>query len=181
MARVVVVSGPPGAGKSTVAAMLAETGLRELGVHLHTDAFYTCIRKGYVEPWLPEAQHQNIAVMQASAAATRAYALMGYDVYVDGIIGPWYLDPWSQLSEEGQFDVRLVFLRPPVEVTIDRALQRTGTGALRNEPTIRMMWGFFADLGFLERCAFNTEGMDAGETVVRLQAALDAGDFRPSP
>ena len=30
-------------------------------MHLHTDDFYTYVRKGFVAPWLPAAQAQNIA------------------------------------------------------------------------------------------------------------------------
>ena len=51
--------GPPGAGKSTVAAPVA-AGF-ERSVHLHTDDFYAWIARGYVEPWRPSRYDQNTA------------------------------------------------------------------------------------------------------------------------
>ena len=70
---ILIISGPPGAGKSTVARRLAET--RDgLAVHVPTDAFYNAILSGYVAPWLAESHQQNITVTQAIAAAGGAPA-----------------------------------------------------------------------------------------------------------
>ena len=39
-----------------------------------------------------------------------------YEVYVDGIIGPWFLKPWIQLARAGM-DVRYIVLRPDEPTT----------------------------------------------------------------
>ncbi|MGH6971012.1 MAG: AAA family ATPase, partial [Caulobacteraceae bacterium] len=44
-APILIVSGPPGAGKTTLARHLAETASGK-AVHLRTDDFYGAIRKG---------------------------------------------------------------------------------------------------------------------------------------
>ena len=31
---------------------------------------------------------------------TTAYARGGYDVIVDGIVGPWFLEPWLNIVQE---------------------------------------------------------------------------------
>lgn len=50
---VIVITGPPGAGKSTVAGLVADRF--EAAVLLPADEFWGFIRRGHVAPWLPEA------------------------------------------------------------------------------------------------------------------------------
>jgi adenylate kinase family enzyme len=49
-----ILTGPPGAGKSTVARLVTDDAPRP-AVHLRTDSFYVWIRTGFVAPYLPEA------------------------------------------------------------------------------------------------------------------------------
>ncbi|HEY0001024.1 MAG TPA: AAA family ATPase [Actinoplanes sp.] len=87
---VIILTGPPAAGKTTVAALLAADAGSPT-VHLTTDLFYRSIRTGFVLPFLPDAQRQNEVVIEAIVAT---FARGGYDVVVDGIIGPWFLPPF---------------------------------------------------------------------------------------
>lgn len=57
---VVVLTGPPGAGKSTVARVLADRFMPS--VHLHTDDFWHYIRRGWIAPYLPEAHRHPAAL-----------------------------------------------------------------------------------------------------------------------
>ncbi len=47
----------------------------------------------------------------------------GYDVIVDGIIGPWSLTPWTRLAQEG-YEVHYIILRASREETMKRAVER---------------------------------------------------------
>ena len=53
MCQIVIISGSPGAGKSTVSPIIAKNSLYERAVCIHTDDFYGYIRKGkgFIEPW----------------------------------------------------------------------------------------------------------------------------------
>jgi cytidylate kinase len=86
---VIVLTGPPGAGKSAVARLLA--GSRAYGVHLHSDDFWRYIKRGQIAPYLPQARQQNQTVIDALARAASAYAAGGYQVICDGIVGPWFI------------------------------------------------------------------------------------------
>ena len=74
---VTILTGPAGAGKSTVSARVAASLTRS--VHLHTDDFWDFIAAGAIPPYLPESDTQNHIVLRAVSAAAFAYADGGYD------------------------------------------------------------------------------------------------------
>ena len=62
--RIVIITGSPGTGKTTVSAILARESGLEKSVHMHTDDFYHYLSKGAVPPHLPESNSQNQIVMR---------------------------------------------------------------------------------------------------------------------
>ena len=53
MGSLLIVTGPPGAGKSTVAKLLAASMPRS--VLVQGDAFFGFLANGAIDPWLPES------------------------------------------------------------------------------------------------------------------------------
>src|ERR1051326_1389054 len=76
-ARMLVIAGPPAAGKSTVAHLVA-LGAARPTVHVPTDCLHTWIKSGFVLPFLHEGAHQNDVVQRAMLAIAGAYAEGGY-------------------------------------------------------------------------------------------------------
>lgn len=122
--RLVVVTGPPGSGKSTVSEALADRW--EPSVLVEGDAFFAFLRRGYVPPWLPEAHAQNDITVRAAAAAAGRFAAGGMTVVHDGVIGPWFLPTFAALTGLDVLDY--VVLLPPVETCLHRVATRTGHG-----------------------------------------------------
>jgi len=165
-ASVLVLTGPPGSGKSTVGGFVA--GRFSPSAHVESDWFWTTIVGGHVPPWLPEADTQNRTVLRAFAAAAGELARGGYTVVVDGIVGPWYLDlVTDELGRSGAATHYLV-LRPPLEVALARARSRAprapGTAPLAEEGPIREMWERFQNLGAYERHVLDNGDQDETQT-----------------
>ncbi|MFC9659733.1 AAA family ATPase [Nocardia sp. NPDC127606] len=174
--EVIIVTGPPAAGKTTVCRLLADAASAPT-VHLETDLFYRSIRTGFVLPFLPEAHRQNEVVIEAIVAAVAAYARGGYDVIVDGIVGPWFLPPFRALADHGGPTVSYVVLRPDLATTVSRAKQRVGD-ELKDLAAITGLHGAFSDIGDLEKYTIDTGGLDPNQTADRTRLLLATGTHR---
>jgi len=88
MASLSIITGAPGAGKTLLAKRLAADA--ERGAHIPGDLFFTFISR-LIEPTDPESHDQNTAIVLAMAAAAATLVAGGYDVYLDAVVGPWFL------------------------------------------------------------------------------------------
>lgn len=174
--EVIILTGPPGAGKTTVAELLAINASAPT-VHLTIDLFYRAIRAGFVLPFLPEAQQQNEVVIEAIVGTVVTFARGGYDVVVDGIVGPWFLPPFLAASERDRLAMFYVVLRPGLHITLSRATERRGT-ELRDVDAITGLHAAFAQLGDLEDHVIDTGTLDAEQTAAEVRRLLASGKCR---
>lgn len=168
----IVVTGPPGAGKSTVSALLADR--YEPSALVEGDAFFAFLRRGYVEPWKPASHEQNTAVVEAAAAATGRLTRHASVIY-DGVVGPWFLPEF--LAASGVSVVHYVVLLPPVEVCLSRVEQRVGHGFTDLTATREMYEQFAATAQELWSHVVNTD-LPADEIADLIQRDAAGGRFR---
>ena len=81
MSSLLCIAGPPGAGKSTVSALVSAQ--LSPSVLIRGDAFYRFLDRGAIPAWLPEATEQNRVVIRASGAAAGRFARGGYEAVFD--------------------------------------------------------------------------------------------------
>ena len=120
MKSVILLSGPVGAGKTTVAPQLVAL-LAGPVVYIEGDKFWGFIAKG--------AEHmerfENFKItMRAMTVTTIPYARSGYQVVLDFSIPPRYLATVHKILSARDIPLDYVVLRPSEQVCAERAATR---------------------------------------------------------
>ena len=169
VAELIVVTGPPGAGKTTVARALSRRCPRSALVG--GDEVFGFLDQGCLAPWIVEAHAQNDIVIGAAAAAAGWFATGGYAVVYDGVIGPWFLDAF--LAGTGLESLHYAVLLPTEATCVERVRARVGHGFTDLDATRHMYRQFaVADLPS-QHILDGTE--DTQETATRIFALWESG------
>ncbi|MFT3852821.1 MAG: AAA family ATPase [Ilumatobacteraceae bacterium] len=173
MEPLLIVTGPPGAGKSTVAELVAAR-LPAPTVLVEGDAFFAFLRAGAIDPWLPAAHPQNEAVTAAAGATTGRFAASFNTVY-DGVLGPWFLDEF--LAAAGLAEADYAVIVPPVDVCVRRVAERRNHG-FTDEPATRHMHEQFRVAATDPRHVVDDPTTDASAVADLILAARAEGRLR---
>lgn len=139
MGSLLVVSGPPGAGKSTVGRIIADRSTPSALVE--GDEFFRFLRNGMIEPWKVESRDQNEVITRIQATAAGRYSDGGYETVYDGVLGPWFLEAFRS-AVGGALDY--VVLLPSIDSCLQRIRTRVGHG-FDDEPATRSLHEQFVD------------------------------------
>lgn len=121
MTALLVVSGPPGAGKSTVARLLADR--LDPSALVEGDEFFRFLRNGMIEPWRVESRHQNAVITRIQAGAAGQYVAGGYHTVYDGVLGPWFVDEFVAAAG---VPVDYAVVLPTIDACLHRIRTRVG-------------------------------------------------------
>lgn len=149
MADITIISGCLGAGKTVLCKALAQA--EPAGLHFVTDRFYECPAHA-LDPTTEAAHSQNATIMTAMGRAAAAFSEGGYTVFLDGVVGPWFL-PTLVREWEVVAHVEYVILRATLEEEWRRVLQRDGPVTSHR---VRNMHDAFADLEAYETHVIET-------------------------
>jgi predicted ABC-type ATPase len=173
MQPLLLVTGPPGAGKSTVTRLVAARF--EPSVLIDGDMFFEFLGPSAITPWLPQAREQNEVVTQAAARACGVFASEGYATVYDGVVGPWFLPTFAAAT--GLDTVDYVILMPSVDACVERVKTRIGHGFIDEDAT-RHTYREFAEAEIGERHVLRDPPDDAGAVAEMILERAAAGTLR---
>jgi broad-specificity NMP kinase len=178
--RLLLLTGSPGTGKTTVAPLVADR--HDLSVCLDLDWFFAKLRRGAIEPWREEAHTQNRVVLSAAAEAVATFAAGGYFTVGEGILYPFMLDLFAVACEQRDLAVSYAVLRAPIDLVQQRVRDRTTeprhAGALADADVVEDLWTQFESHGVAERHRIDVGARSPAQVADDIDSRMEAGDLR---
>jgi len=167
MASILILSGPIGAGKTTVARALLDAATPPTA-YVEGDVFWSFL----VKPE-PRTRQRNIqTIMRAMVRTAAAMAGDGWDVLLDFSIPPAFAA--RAVTRLKDLDVRYVELRADLATCAERAAGRAEGVIADYQP----YEGFHALFDADDRFVVRTDDKGPSETAAIIRQGLAAGHFR---
>ena len=166
---VVMLSGPIGAGKTTIARELIAISPAPPS-YIEGDAFWPV----FIKPDAKPRQERFRVLMRSITAASVPLARSGYQVLLDFSFPIDFLDTARKILKETPID--FVMVRPSIEVCEQRTAARA-EGKISDYTIYRDFYKMFQGLPKHE---ISDDTADAKSIAQRIRAGLDEGIFRLS-
>jgi adenylate kinase family enzyme len=173
MPEVLILSGPPGAGKSSVAQALAERYDRV--AHVDVDALRHFITPtGYVAPGKPGFERQQLLATRNACSLARNFLAESIAVIIDDVvITQAQLDAYLAELKSGGAPVHFVRLLPSLEACQARNRERR-EGRMPAQ-RVEVVWREFEAAGDIG-ATIDSSDLDAYATADRVQALTTSGE-----
>jgi adenylate kinase family enzyme len=173
--HIILLTGPPGAGKTTVAPLLCANAPGPTAIHLETDFFYRSIKKGWLAPWTLESHGQNQVVAAAMLSVAITYAQGGYEVVTDGIITDWVKQIFVDGARAAGVTLDFIVLIPDQAIAAKRGRTRTADPIPDYSP-YEALYGLFAAEDAAH--AVDTGTVAPKDLAAVLREGIEAGRFK---
>jgi chloramphenicol 3-O-phosphotransferase len=122
--QLVILSGPPNAGKSATAEALCQRYDRML--HVDVAVLRDFLRMGRLRPWdrSPEGRRQRALLIESACDMARRFLDAGYGAIIDDTVFPDDLPLYAQSFAGCRHAVHFAVLLPPLDVLLARERDR---------------------------------------------------------
>lgn len=157
MAKLYVITGPAGVGKSTVSKMLAERSSKS--VFIDGDEIYHHVVGGYAPAW-KEGNHLDV-FWKVCIDMMRIYLEAGYDVVFNYIINPTNIELIKESLSS--FTIKFTVLMVDEDILLARDSLRAEDCQMKERCIVLL--NSFKNKGFNEKNILDTSKLSAEETV----------------
>ena len=122
--QLVIISGPPNAGKTAAAAALCQRYDRML--HIDVAVLRDFLRMGRLRPWdeSPEGRRQRGLLIASACDMARRFLDAGYGVVIDDVVTPDDLAAYQEALLPSRAAAHFIVLLPRLEAVLERERDR---------------------------------------------------------
>lgn len=166
---VILISGPPGAGKSAAARELVKL-LDGPAAYIEGDVFWGFLAKTAGRSRRSDAK----PLIRAMMLSALAFSKSGYTVVVDFSIGPWHVDLFKDWL--GDAKVHYIIVCPSVRVCAQRAAVRSD-GAIVDYAPYRDLYDAFARGHAFEKNLIRDDDAEPCAIATKIAQSSRSGDY----
>lgn len=162
-ATVILLSGPPGAGKTTLAERIAEN-MNGVSVHIEGDNLYNMVKSGWVHPSDDQDKFYLSILWDNMFSLISNFTKQNMNVIVDYVFSKEQLFSMVDRIKSFRVNIKVVVISSKIDTIIIRDKQRTGVACVGEERIRQIVEDFNSDI-IPERYLLENDDADLDDLV----------------